>query len=48
VAADVGACQFSYNSGTAQRNALATISLQLTAAVESIQLLNEVQLANTP
>jgi MSHA biogenesis protein MshO len=48
VAADVGACQFSYNSGTAQRNALATITLQLTRSGESIQLLNEVQLANTP
>ncbi len=48
VAVDVGACQFSYNSGTAQRNALATITLQLTRAGESIQLLNEVQLANTP
>jgi MSHA biogenesis protein MshO len=48
VAADVGACQFSYNSGTAQRNALATITLQLTRTGESIQLLNEVQLANTP
>jgi MSHA biogenesis protein MshO len=48
VAADVGACQFSYSSGTAQRNALATISLQLTRSGESIQLLNEVQLANTP
>jgi MSHA biogenesis protein MshO len=48
VAVDVGACQFSYNSGTAQRNALATITLQLTRTGESIQLLNEVQLANTP
>ena len=48
VAADIGACQFSYNSGTAQRNALATITLQLTRTGESIQLLNEVQLANTP
>ena len=48
VAGDVGACQFSYNSGTAQRNALATITLQLTRTGESIQLLNEVQLANTP
>ena len=48
VAADVGSCQFSYNSGTAQRNALATVTLQLTRSGESIQLLNEVQLANTP
>lgn len=48
VANDVGACQFSYNPGTAQRNALATITLQLLRSGESIQLLNEVQLANTP
>jgi len=48
VAADVGACQFSYASGTAQRNALATLSLQLTRNGESIQLLQEVQLDNTP
>jgi MSHA biogenesis protein MshO len=48
VAADVGACQFSYTSGTAQRNALATLTLQLTRSGESIQLLHEVQLVNTP
>ena len=48
VAADIGACQFNYNAGTAQRNALATVTLQLTRSGESIQLLNEVQLANTP
>ena len=48
VAADVGGCQFSYNAGTAQRNALATVTLQLTRSSESVQLLNEVQLANTP
>ena len=48
VAADVGACQFTYNPGTAQRNALATVNLQLTRSSESVQLLHEVQLANTP
>ena len=48
VSVDVGSCQFSYNSGTAQRNALATVTLQLTRSGESVQLLNEVQLANTP
>ena len=48
VAADVGACQFTYSSGTAQRNALASLTLQLTQSGESVQLLNEVQLANTP
>ena len=48
VATDVGACQFTYASGTAQRNALATLMLQLKRSAESVQLLNEVQLANTP
>ena len=48
VANDVGACQFTYNAGTAQRNALVTVTLQLTRTSESIQLLHEVQLANTP
>lgn len=47
-AADIGACQFTYASGTAQRNALATLTLQLTRSGESVQLLNEVQLVNTP
>jgi MSHA biogenesis protein MshO len=48
VAADVGACQFTYTAGTAQRNALATLTLQLTRSGESVQLLHEVQLVNTP
>jgi len=48
VAADVGGCQFSYSSGTAQRNALATLSLQVTQSGESVQLLNEVQVVNAP
>jgi MSHA biogenesis protein MshO len=48
VAADVGACQFSYAAGSAQRNALATLTLQLTRSGESVQLLQEVQLVNTP
>ena len=48
VAADIGACQFTFTSGTAQRNALATLTLQLTRSGESVQLLNEVQLVNTP
>ncbi len=48
VATDVGACQFTYNPGTAQRNALASVTLQLTRSSESVQLLHEVPLANTP
>lgn len=48
VAADVGACQFVYSSGTAQRNALVTLTMQLTRSGESVQLLQEVQLANSP
>lgn len=48
VSADVGACQFSYTSGTAQRNALATISVQLARNAEIVQLLHEVQMVNSP
>jgi MSHA biogenesis protein MshO len=46
VAADVGACAFTYTAGTAQRNALVTLTLQLTQSGESVQLLYEVQPAN--
>jgi MSHA biogenesis protein MshO len=48
VAADVAACQFTYTAGTAQRNALATLTLQLSRSGESVQLLQEVQLGNAP
>jgi MSHA biogenesis protein MshO len=48
VATDIASCQFSFANGTAQRNALATLSLRLTRSGESIQLLHEVQLANVP
>lgn len=48
VTADVGACQFTYSSGTAQRNALATLTMQLARSGESVQLLHEVQLGNAP
>ncbi len=48
IAADVGACQFTYSSGTAQRNSLVTLTMLLTRAGESVQLLHEVQLANAP
>jgi len=48
VAANVGGCQFTYSSGTAQRNALATLTLQITQNGQSVQLLNEVQVVNAP
>jgi MSHA biogenesis protein MshO len=48
VATDVASCAFSYASGTAQRNALATLTLQLSNSGELIQLLQQVQLANSP
>ncbi|MBS0393473.1 MAG: prepilin-type N-terminal cleavage/methylation domain-containing protein [Proteobacteria bacterium] len=48
VAADVGACQFSFASGTATRNALATLSLSLARSGEGVGLLHQVQLVNAP
>jgi MSHA biogenesis protein MshO len=48
VAADIAACQFSYASGTAQRNALATLTLQLMRSGETVQLLHQVQMVNAP
>jgi MSHA biogenesis protein MshO len=48
VAGDVGSCQFLYSVGTAQRNALVTLTLQLTQSNESVQLLYEVQMVNSP
>lgn len=48
VSTDVGSCTFTYSAGTAQRNALAELALQLTNTGESVQLLYEVQLVNSP
>jgi MSHA biogenesis protein MshO len=48
VAGDVGSCDFEYSSATAQRNALVSLTLQLTQSGESVQLLYEVQLVNSP
>jgi MSHA biogenesis protein MshO len=48
VSKDVGDCQFSYTAGTAQRNALSTLSLQLLRNGEIVQLLHEVQMVNSP
>ena len=48
VAGNMGSCQFKLTSGTAQRNALATLKLQITQNGQSVQLLNEVQVVNAP
>jgi MSHA biogenesis protein MshO len=48
VAGNMGSCQFTLTSGTAQRNALATLMLQITQNGQSVQLLNEVQVVNAP
>ncbi len=48
VANDIAACQFSYAAGTAQRNALASLTLQLARSGETVELLHQVQLINTP
>jgi MSHA biogenesis protein MshO len=48
VAANVASCSFTYSAGTAQRNALATLSLQIAQSGEAVQLLNEVQVVNAP
>ncbi len=48
VANDVSACSFAFSAGTAQRNALATLTLALTQSGESVQLLHEVPLVNAP
>jgi MSHA biogenesis protein MshO len=48
VSSDVGACTFTYTAGTAQRNSLVELTIQLTNSGESVQLLYEVQLVNSP
>jgi MSHA biogenesis protein MshO len=48
VSADIAGCQFTFTSGTAQRNALSTLALRFTRSGETVQLLHEVQLVNTP
>jgi hypothetical protein len=35
-------------AGTAERNALATLTLTITQNAQSVQLLNEVQVVNAP
>jgi MSHA biogenesis protein MshO len=48
VAANIASCQFTLTSGTAERNALATLTLKITQNSQSVQLLNEVQVVNAP
>jgi len=48
VASGVSSCAFTYSAGTAQRNALVTLSLGLSQSGESVALLNEVQVPNAP
>ena len=47
-AANVASCQFTLTTGTAERNALATLTLQISQNGQSVQLLNEVQVVNAP
>jgi MSHA biogenesis protein MshO len=48
IAANVASCQFTLTTGTAERNALATLTLQISQNGQSVQLLNEVQVVNSP
>jgi MSHA biogenesis protein MshO len=48
VAGNVASCQFTLTSGTAERNALATLTLTISQNGQSVQLLNEVQVVNAP
>jgi MSHA biogenesis protein MshO len=48
IAADVASCAFTYSPGTAQRNALATLTLAVSQSGETVSLLNEVQVVNAP
>ena len=48
VASNVTGCQFVFNAGTAQRNGLATLTLQITQSGESVQLLHQVEVVNAP
>jgi len=48
VANNVADCQFVLTPGTAQRNGLATLTLQLAQSGESVQLLHQVEVVNAP
>ncbi len=48
VTADVASCTFTYSTATATRNALVELSMKFTNTGETVQLLYEVQLVNSP
>jgi MSHA biogenesis protein MshO len=48
VASNVADCQFVLSAGTAQRNGLATLTLQIAQSGESVQLLHQVEVVNAP
>jgi MSHA biogenesis protein MshO len=48
VASNVTGCQFVMSAGTAQRNGLATLTLQIAQSGESVQLLHQVEVVNAP
>ena len=48
VASNVAGCQFVLSAGTAQRNGLATLTLQIYQSGESVQLLHQVEVVNAP
>jgi MSHA biogenesis protein MshO len=48
VASNVTGCQFVLSAGTAQRNGLATLTLQIAQSGESVQLLHQVEVVNAP
>jgi MSHA biogenesis protein MshO len=48
VASNVAGCQFVLSAGTAQRNGLATLKLQIAQSGETVQLLHQVEVVNAP
>jgi len=48
VASNVAGCQFVLSTGTAQRNGLATLKLQIAQSGETVQLLHQVEVVNAP
>jgi len=48
VASNVAGCQFVLSAGTAQRNGLAMLTLQIAQSGESVQLLHQVEVVNAP
>ena len=48
VANNVAGCQFALSAGTAQRNGLATLTLQIAQSGETVRLLHQVEVVNAP